>query len=521
MATELRLRRGTTAQNAAFTGAMAELTVDTQTKSLIVHDGVTPGGFRQATPGEVAAAVAGKQDALGFTPENVANKAQPNGYASLDGTGKVPAAQLPTDIGAGAEIITPTNVAPANGVTNQPGTPSFQGSQFFSQYSQTHAATQLQISLVSNFASTVYDSGDGPATLTPAIPAGVLSVTTTYHWRLRYKNSRGTYSSWSNGTSFVTAAQFNNYIPTPAATPAIGANFEGGFYTGLIWNELTQSSTSTTIGTGTRSFTVPSMTSAPIVYAGQSLEVRSRANPNNKMIGLVTGAVGTTLTLNITSIVGSGTFTDWSVMARYRLVVAPKASGEVSNIAIKNTESALPVDSRTVSEGRKSTLAMIAGGSSTVYPAAYWAAGLTIGGRTDWYIPSRDEMEVFHRNLKATVGDNTTTTRTSAAAHNYQTLGSYGGAGGSVTGTNLNSIPQGAGYLVQVPDRTTVTAFASGGTEAVAQDGSSVYQTSSDFSGIGAVWYTQLHNSAGGVGAQVPGRCDVAVRMRAFRRSII
>lgn len=44
---------------------------------------------------EVAASVAGKQNTLGFTPENVANKGLANGYAGLDGTGKVPAAQLP------------------------------------------------------------------------------------------------------------------------------------------------------------------------------------------------------------------------------------------------------------------------------------------------------------------------------------------------------------------------------------------------------------------------------------------
>lgn len=33
---------------------------------------------------------------LGFTPENVANKSQPNGYASLDGSGKVPSGELPS-----------------------------------------------------------------------------------------------------------------------------------------------------------------------------------------------------------------------------------------------------------------------------------------------------------------------------------------------------------------------------------------------------------------------------------------
>jgi len=44
MPTTLQLRRGTTAENAAFTGAAGELTVDTTTNGLIVHDGSTTGG---------------------------------------------------------------------------------------------------------------------------------------------------------------------------------------------------------------------------------------------------------------------------------------------------------------------------------------------------------------------------------------------------------------------------------------------------------------------------------------------
>jgi len=44
MAKRLQLRRGTTAQHAAFTGAVNEVTVDTDKKTLVVHDGVTAGG---------------------------------------------------------------------------------------------------------------------------------------------------------------------------------------------------------------------------------------------------------------------------------------------------------------------------------------------------------------------------------------------------------------------------------------------------------------------------------------------
>lgn len=44
MATEIRFRRGTTAQHATFIGAAGEVTVDTDKKTVVVHDGVTPGG---------------------------------------------------------------------------------------------------------------------------------------------------------------------------------------------------------------------------------------------------------------------------------------------------------------------------------------------------------------------------------------------------------------------------------------------------------------------------------------------
>src|ERR1043166_2410923 len=44
MSKQVRLRRGTTAQHATFTGADGEVTFDTTKKVLVVHDGVTAGG---------------------------------------------------------------------------------------------------------------------------------------------------------------------------------------------------------------------------------------------------------------------------------------------------------------------------------------------------------------------------------------------------------------------------------------------------------------------------------------------
>lgn len=49
MAIQLQIRRGTTAENDVFTGAVGELTMDTETKGVRVHDGTTTGGIKIPT----------------------------------------------------------------------------------------------------------------------------------------------------------------------------------------------------------------------------------------------------------------------------------------------------------------------------------------------------------------------------------------------------------------------------------------------------------------------------------------
>src|SRR6185436_7186421 len=118
-ATQTQFRRGTAAANAAFTGVEGEVTYATDTHRLYTHDGVTVGGFALALFSDIATQARlslsvsaplnynngtgaftitladtthdgyissadwntfnAKQAALGFTPENVANK-------SIDGT---------------------------------------------------------------------------------------------------------------------------------------------------------------------------------------------------------------------------------------------------------------------------------------------------------------------------------------------------------------------------------------------------------------------------------------------------
>ena len=55
MAFAIQLRRGTTAQHSTFTGLLGEVTIDTDKKVVVVHDGTTAGGIPLAKKSEVTA----------------------------------------------------------------------------------------------------------------------------------------------------------------------------------------------------------------------------------------------------------------------------------------------------------------------------------------------------------------------------------------------------------------------------------------------------------------------------------
>jgi hypothetical protein len=316
---------------------------------------------------------------------------------------------------------------------------------------------------------------------------------------------------------FMNQRSFNNFIATPTATPAaFGDALEGGFYTGLIFNQVTQSTTSTTIGTGEKTFTTTD--SAPLFYSGQAVEVRSRANPDTaRMIGTVTASSGTSLTVNVTSVDGSGTLTDWSVMAKFRVIISPKSSGENLSKAYKNAATAAPAATGTLTEGLKATLAMVADGDSTVYPAAHFCNDLSIGGYTDWYLPARDELELIFRNLKPMTDNNyTTADRPTGATPDYKNLGSLGDTSAS-PGVNNNSDPQGVAYTAGSPAQTSVAAFQTGGAEAMTV-GSKQYFSSTEYN-ITTAWVQYYYNIP--YSRQTFNAKNNPDIIRAVRRSII
>jgi hypothetical protein len=72
MSTQVQYRRGTNAQNAAFTGALAEITVDTTNGTLRVHDGINAGGSNIATVAYVTSQISAlSSNSISFGTSNV------------------------------------------------------------------------------------------------------------------------------------------------------------------------------------------------------------------------------------------------------------------------------------------------------------------------------------------------------------------------------------------------------------------------------------------------------------------
>jgi hypothetical protein len=69
MSKQIQRRRGSSNDHAAFVGAQGEFTYDTDTKRIVAHDGLTPGGFSAMRVDELGAT--GGSALVGYTPSGV------------------------------------------------------------------------------------------------------------------------------------------------------------------------------------------------------------------------------------------------------------------------------------------------------------------------------------------------------------------------------------------------------------------------------------------------------------------
>jgi hypothetical protein len=117
MSTQVQTRRGNTAQTATFTGSIAELTVDTDKKVVVVHDGVTAGGIPLSK--ESTASTIFNHANGAFDKANTANVLAQNAYNFANTISSGPAfahANAAFDKANSANIIADSAYAFANSV---------------------------------------------------------------------------------------------------------------------------------------------------------------------------------------------------------------------------------------------------------------------------------------------------------------------------------------------------------------------------------------------------------------------
>jgi hypothetical protein len=170
--------------------------------------------------------------------------------------------------------------------------------------------------------------------------------------------------------------------------------------------------------------------------------------------------------------------------ALHALIVAPKAEGEREGAWLASERRVAGADS--YCDGMHNTVAMLDAGSEL----AQWARGLDIGGHTDWYLPSQDELEILYRSLKPTAETNTL----------------YGRSG-----LNAAAVPPTFAYSRELPAQTTAPGFADNGEQAFAD---TWYWSSTQHAADDVCAWSQYF----GYGYQGTSLISASLRARAVRR---
>ena len=141
----------------------------------------------------------------------------------------------------------------------------------------------------------------------------------------------------------------------------------------------------------------------------------------------------------------------------FALIVSPKLSGEFTGRWAPT--GTCPEHANDYADGLANTNAMAAAGCTM----AIAVRGAVIEGFDDWYIPSRDELELMYRHLKPLDRDNSASFR---------------------DGENPGSVPMGRHYTEELPAQTSVAVFRKGGDQAL----DAVWHWSSTQAGPSIAW---------------------------------
>ena len=170
-------------------------------------------------------------------------------------------------------------------------------------------------------------------------------------------------------------------------------------------------------------------------------------------------------------------------VADYYLIIAPIASGYSGGEVWgpNGTTGFTSVINGPVNSAGESAL-------GAGYGAARFCENLTIGTYSDWYLPSKNELETIYYNLKPDTTANST-----------------------VSGSNANAVspePVSQNYTSGSPAQTSATNFRTGSTEALVID---LYWTSTEAS-ISGAWAQRTDTGAQSQSGKTGGTSTRAVR---------
>jgi hypothetical protein len=184
----------------------------------------------------------------------------------------------------------------------------------------------------------------------------------------------------------------------------------------------------------------------------------------------------------------------------YNLIISPRASGYNGTIIRKNATTADPTACQTLTNGLAATQAMAALGA-TVYPAASFCTGLSIGGYTDWYLAARDEWEIMYRAFKPDSTSNVTLVKTAGGF----------GSDGTGSGANANSVPTHPANTTTNPTTTTAGTTWTAVTTTSERLTALPYITSSTFT-TGKYWQSTTYGGQQSMTNTITGSAVRAIR---------
>lgn len=130
----------------------------------------------------------------------------------------------------------------------------------------------------------------------------------------------------------------------------------------------------------------------------------------------------------------------------YNIIVSPKATGQPAVVMHYKVDAVAFAGASSTNDGILIRDNMIAAGIAN-FPMQQWCNNLAIGGKTDWYLPTKDEMELAYRAFKPTTALNVTS-----------------------SGANASSIPPTPNYTTTQPYQTPYPQFRSGGANSFNND---------------------------------------------------